>query len=176
VETRVPSSGGSLRARSGFNGVSALGDKKESELLTSFFDGLRYSLFRRANVRGAGFRPRLVQVCMQIRWKVRWGRIAGPCGDSGYSVVADPQRWLSDVLIGAYRREDASGAGTDETTLDKITCGAKPSGHVPGHDCRTPLPIILVNFLRLLNLEPDIPFAGPQRLGHWSRSPRRGAG
>ena len=107
--------------------------KKESELLTYYFDHLRYSLFRRANVRGAGFRPRLVQVCMQIRWKVRWGRIAGPCGDSGYSVVADPPRWLSDVLIGAYRRADASGAGTDETTLDKITCGTKPSGRVPGH-------------------------------------------
>jgi butyrate kinase len=35
VETLVQSSGGSLRARSKFNGVIALGEKKESKLLTS---------------------------------------------------------------------------------------------------------------------------------------------
>jgi hypothetical protein len=35
VETLVQSSGGSLRARSQFNGVSALGEKKESKLLAS---------------------------------------------------------------------------------------------------------------------------------------------
>jgi hypothetical protein len=34
--------------------------------LNHFLTIFDISLFRRSNVRGAGFRPRLVQVCMQI--------------------------------------------------------------------------------------------------------------
>jgi hypothetical protein len=60
---------------------------------------------------------------------------------------ADPPRWFSHVLIRAYRNEGTSGARTDETTLGKIPCGAKPGGHLPSRDYYTPLPFIFCKFL-----------------------------
>jgi hypothetical protein len=101
-------------------------------------------------MRDSGFRPSLAQISMQISLQGSLERVCWALWRLRLlKLRADPPRWFSHVLIRAYRSEGPSGAGTDETTLGKITRGAKPGGHLPSRDYYTPPSIIFCNFLAL---------------------------